>query len=173
MSMMTPSSIGNAIGASSANAPVYPWEVVARILAQKGSRRPDSGPDRRRHALALSMRSCWSGYCTGATAMISSPWSRWRSGRWRTRRWQHRPPPRAPALPMARGETRWSISSVQNLLAVSPGLLVDRPLTVLTAPRSSAEVASVRQLKRVQAGGEGQASHRRNMPVVRCAGVTW
>jgi hypothetical protein len=36
-----------------------------------------------------------------------------------------------------RGETRWSISSVQNLLAqaVAQGLLVDRPLADPTVPR--------------------------------------
>jgi hypothetical protein len=98
--------------------PAYPWAVVARTLARKGARRlrrrGRAGTDA---AAARQRRSGHAGRDGGPDAGDPD------AG-------QHRRHLEHLHCRTPRGETRWSISSVQNLLAqaVAQGLLVDRPL---------------------------------------------
>ncbi|NUB05129.1 recombinase family protein [Azospirillum sp. Vi22] len=127
--------------------PGYSWATVARSLARNGSRRPDGGP--------------WTGAALGRAVRRLA-----REGFVDDRVLERTPRRRdsddlvtlvASAMKTLdnptltniarhleelhcrtpRGETRWSVSSVQNLLAqaVAQGLLEDRPLPAAEAPR--------------------------------------
>lgn len=127
--------------------PAYPWEIVARSLDRSGSRRPDGGSwtgpalaravrrlardgfvdkavlertPRRRDTddlvtlVAMAVKTLESPTLTNIARHLEGLHCR-----------------------TPRGETRWAVSSVQNLLnqAVAQGLLEDRPLPAPTAPR--------------------------------------
>ncbi|QQP92665.1 hypothetical protein IGS68_29760 (plasmid) [Skermanella sp. TT6] len=127
--------------------PAYPWETVARTLARKGARRPDGGPWTG-PALARAVRRLARDGFVDKAVLERTPRRRDSDDlvtlvamAVRTleiptlaniaRHLEHlhcRTP---------RGETRWSTSSVQNLLAqaVAQGLLEDRPLPAPDTPR--------------------------------------
>ena len=127
--------------------PAYPWETVARSLDRAGARRPDggrwTGP-----ALARAVRRLVRDGFVDASVLERTPRRRDSDDlvtlvamAVRTLK-----PPTLANIARhleglhcrtPRGETRWSVSSVQNLLgqAVAQGLLEDRPLPAPDAPR--------------------------------------
>ena len=127
--------------------PDYPWEAVARSLTRKGSCRPDggswTGP-----ALARAARRLARNGFVDAVVLARTPRRR-DSDDLVTLVAMAVKTLEEPTLAniarhlealhcrTPRGGTRWSVSSVQNLLAqaVSQGLLEDRPLSPPTAPR--------------------------------------
>ena len=127
--------------------PDYPWEIVARALDRKGSRRPDggawTGP-----ALARAARRLERNRFVDPAVLARTPRRR-DSDDLVTLVAMAVKTLEEPTLAniarhlealhcrSPRGGTRWAVSSVQNLLAqaVSQGLLEDRPLPPPTAPR--------------------------------------
>ncbi len=127
--------------------PAYPWETVARSLDRAGAHRPDggrwTGP-----ALARAVRRLVRDGFVDASVLERTPRRRDTDDlvtlvamAVRTLK-----PPTLANIARhleglhcrtPRGETRWSVSSVQNLLgqAVAQGLREDRPLPAPDAPR--------------------------------------
>ncbi|MCW2240627.1 recombinase family protein [Azospirillum canadense] len=140
--------------------PAYPWETVARSLAKSGSRRPDggswTGP-----ALARAVRRLARDGFVDEVVLERTPRRR-DSDDLVTLVAMAVNTLENPTLTniarhlegihcrTPRGETRWSVSSVQNLLgqAVAQGLLEDRPLPKPEAPRRRG-----RPPKSLKAGG--------------------
>ncbi|MCW2239113.1 recombinase family protein [Azospirillum canadense] len=127
--------------------PAYPWETVARSLAKSGSRRPDGGPWTG-PALARAVRRLARDGFVDEAVLERTPRRR-DSDDLVTLVAMAVNTLENPTLAniarhlegihcrTPRGEARWSVSSVQNLLgqAVAQGLLEDRPLPKPEAPR--------------------------------------
>jgi DNA invertase Pin-like site-specific DNA recombinase len=127
--------------------PAYPWEAVARTLARKGARRPDGGPWTG-PALARAVRRLARDGFVDQAVLERTPRRRDSDDLVTLVAMAVRTLETPTLANIARhlehlhcrtpgGETRWSISSVQNLLAraVDQGLLPDRPLPSPAAPR--------------------------------------
>ncbi|HYG87950.1 MAG TPA: recombinase family protein [Azospirillum sp.] len=127
--------------------PAYPWETVARSLDKAGARRPDGGRWTGA-ALARAVRRLARDGFVDAAVLERTPRRR-DSDDLVTLVAMAVKTLETPTLTniarhleglhcrTPRGESRWSVSSVQNLLgqAVAQGLLEDRPLPKPDAPR--------------------------------------
>lgn len=127
--------------------PAYPWAVVARTLTRKGSSRPDGGPWTG-PALARAVRRLARDGFVNQTVLERTPRRRDSDDLVTLVAMAVRTLENPTLVNIARhlerlhcrtprGGTRWSISSVQNLMAqaVAQGLLVDRPLADPVVPR--------------------------------------
>ncbi|TWA53839.1 DNA invertase Pin-like site-specific DNA recombinase [Azospirillum baldaniorum] len=127
--------------------PGYSWATVARSLARNGSRRPDGGPWTGAALARAVRRLAREGFVDDrvlertprrrdsddlVTLVASAVKTLDNPTLTNIARHLEELHCRTP-----RGETRWSVSSVQNLLAqaVAQGLLEDRPLPAAEAPR--------------------------------------
>ncbi|PNQ95018.1 DNA invertase (plasmid) [Azospirillum argentinense] len=127
--------------------PGYSWATVARSLARNGSRRPDGGPWTGAALARAVRRLARDGFVDDrvlertprrrdsddlVTLVASAVKTLDNPTLTNIARHLEELHCRTP-----RGETRWSVSSVQNLLgqAVAQGLLEDRPLLASEAPR--------------------------------------
>ncbi|MBK4722035.1 hypothetical protein JJL56_24585 [Azospirillum sp. YIM DDC1] len=127
--------------------PGYSWATVARSLARNGSRRPDGGPWTGPALARAVRRLARDGFVDDrvlertprrrdsddlVTLVASAVKTLDNPTLTNIARHLEELHCRTP-----RGETRWSVSSVQNLLgqAVAQGLLEDRPLPAPEAPR--------------------------------------
>jgi DNA invertase Pin-like site-specific DNA recombinase len=127
--------------------PAYPWESVARSLDKAGARRPDGGPWTG-SSLARAVRRLARDGFVDAAVLERTPRRR-DSDDLVTLVAMAVKTLESPTLAniarhleglhlrTPRGESRWSVSSVQNLLgqAVAQGLLEDRPLPAPDTPR--------------------------------------